>query len=72
MAAAARVDAYLQRIADDPQALVAVSPPLGDYLREGVSWRVHPAGLQRAFDLARAQRAARDSAAGRLAPEGRR
>ncbi len=70
--AASRVDAYLQRIADEPQALVAVSAPLGDHLKDGASWRVYPAGLQRAFDLARAQRAALDSAAGRTAPEGRR
>jgi hypothetical protein len=70
--AASRADAYLQRIVEDPQVLVAVSPPLGDHLRDGASWRVYPAGVQRAFDLARAQRAALDSAAGRLAPEGRR
>jgi hypothetical protein len=69
---ARRVDAYLQRIADEPQTLVPVSAPLGDHLREGASWRVYPAGVQRAFDLARAQRAALDSAAGRLMPEGRR
>jgi hypothetical protein len=69
---AARVDAYLTRIAEDPQTLVPVSGPLADYLREAASWRVYPAGLQRAFDMARAQRAALDSAAGRVAPEGRR
>jgi len=69
---AARVDAYLTRIAEDPQTLVPVSGPLADYLREGGSWRVYPAGVQRAFDMARAQRATLDSAAGRLAPEGRR
>jgi hypothetical protein len=69
---AARVDAYLTRIAADPQALVPVSGPLADYLREAASWRVHAAGVQRAFDMARAQRAALDSAAGRVAPEGRR
>jgi len=70
--AAARVDAYLTRIAADPQTLVPVSGPLADYLREAASWRVHAAGVQRAFDMARAQRAALDSAAGRVAPEGRR
>jgi len=70
--AAAKVNAYLSRIAADPQTLVPVSGPLADYLRDGASWRVYPAGLQRAFDMARAQRAALDSAAGRLAPEGRR
>ncbi|MBI2614824.1 MAG: peptidylprolyl isomerase [Gemmatimonadetes bacterium] len=70
--AAARVDAYLGRIAEEPQSLVPVPAPLADHLRERVAWRVYPAGLQRAFDLARAQRAALDSAAGRVAPEGRR
>ncbi len=70
--AAAKVDAYLERIAGDLQGLVAVPPPLADHLREGATWRVYAAGVQRAFDGARAQRAALDSAAGRIAPEGRR
>ena len=70
--AAARVNAYLSRIAEEPQALVPVPGPLADYLREHASWRVYAAGVQRAFDLARTQRAALDSAAGRVAPEGRR
>jgi len=70
--ATARVDVYVGRIAEDPQVLVPVPGPLADHLREGAAWRVYPAGLQRAFDMARAQRAALDSAAGRVAPEGRR
>ena len=69
---AAKVDAYLGRIAEDPQSLVPVPLPLADHLREGAAWRVYPAGLQRAFEMARSQRAALDSAAGRTAPEGRR
>lgn len=69
--AGAKVDAYLGRIAEDPQGLVPVPSPLADHLRERAAWRVYPAGVQRAFDMARAQRAALDSAAGRVAPEGR-
>ncbi len=66
--AAQKVDAYLDRIADNPQSLVPVPPPLADRLRERGGWRVYPAGVQRAFDLGRARRAALDSAAGRTAP----
>lgn len=64
-----KVDAYLERIAADPQALVPLPPPLADRLRERAGWRVYPAGVQRAFDLARVRRASLDSAAGRTAPE---
>lgn len=66
--AAKKVDAYLDRIADNPQTLVPVPPPLADRLRENSGWRVYPAGVQRAFDLARVRKAALDSAAGRTAP----
>lgn len=66
--AASKVDTYLNRIAQSPQILVPVPPPLADRLREKGGWRVYPAGVQRALDLARARRAALDSAAGRTAP----
>ncbi len=66
--AAKKVDAYLDRIADNPQTLVPVPPPLADRLREKGRWRVYPAGVQRAFDMARVRKAALDSAAGRTAP----
>ena len=62
------VDAYLDRIADSPQVLVPVPPPLADRLRERGGWRVYAVGVQRAFDLARQRRTALDSAAGRTAP----
>jgi hypothetical protein len=65
---ASKVDAYLGKIAENPQTLVPVPPSLADRLREVGGWRVYPAGVQRAFDLARAQKAALDSAAGRTAP----
>lgn len=65
---AKKVDAYLDQIAQNPQTLVPVPPPLADRLREVGGWRVYPAGVQRAFDLARARKAALDSAAGRTAP----
>jgi parvulin-like peptidyl-prolyl isomerase len=65
---AKKVDAYLDKIAANPQVLVPVPPPLADRLREVGGWRVYPAGVQRAFDLARAQKASLDSAAGRSAP----
>jgi hypothetical protein len=63
-----KVNAYLDKIAENPQTLVPVPPPLADRLREVGGWRVYPAGVQRAFDLARARKAALDSAAGRAAP----
>jgi hypothetical protein len=65
---AKKVNAYLDKIAENPQALVPVPPPLADRLREVGGWRVYPAGVQRAFDLARARKAALDSAAGRTIP----
>lgn len=63
-----KVDAYLDKIAENPQTLVPVPPPLADRLRGVGGWRVYPAGVQRAFDLARGRKAALDSAAGRTAP----
>lgn len=66
---AKKVDAYLDKIAENPQTLVPVPPPLADRLREVGGWRVYPAGVQRAFDLARGRKAALDSAAGRTAPQ---
>jgi hypothetical protein len=65
---AKKVDAYLDQIAENPQTLVPVPPPLADRLREVGGWRVYPVGVQRAFDLARARKAALDSAAGRTTP----
>lgn len=65
---AKKVDAYLDKIAENPQTLVPVPPPLADRLREVGGWRVYPAGVQRAFDLARVRKASLDSAAGRTAP----
>lgn len=63
-----KVDAYLDQIAQNPQTLVPVPPSLADRLREVGGWRVYPAGVQRAFDLARGRKATLDSAAGRTAP----
>ncbi|HXZ76930.1 MAG TPA: peptidylprolyl isomerase, partial [Streptosporangiaceae bacterium] len=67
---AKKVDAYLDKIVQNPQTLVPVPAPLADRLREVGGWRVYPAGVQRAFELARAQKASLDSAAGRIAPPG--
>ncbi len=65
---ARKVDAYLGKIAGNPQQLVPVPAALVDLLGRREAWRVYPAGVQRAFNLARDRRAARDSAAGRTAP----
>ena len=67
---ARRVDAYLGRIAVNPQQLVPVPASLVDLLGQRESWRVYPAGVQRALSLARERRATLDSAAGRAAPGG--
>jgi PPIC-type PPIASE domain len=65
-----RVDAYLGKIAVNPQQLVPVPSALVDLLGQRESWRVYPAGVQRALTLARDRRATLDSAAGRTAPGG--
>jgi hypothetical protein len=65
---ARRVDAYLGKVAVNPQQLVTVPSALVDVLGRRESWRVYPAGVQRALTLARNRRAALDSAAGRTAP----
>jgi hypothetical protein len=65
-----KVDAYLGKIAVSPQQLVPVPAALVDLLGARESWRVYPAGVQRALSLARDRRAGLDSAAGRTAPGG--
>lgn len=61
-----KVDAYLGRIAQNPQVLVPVPSALADHLRERGGWRVYPAGVQRAFELAQLRQHQLDSAAGRV------
>jgi PPIC-type PPIASE domain len=65
---ARRVDAFVGKITMNPQQLVPVPPALVDLLAQRESWRVYPAGVQRALSLARERRATLDSAAGRTAP----
>ena len=67
---ARRVDAYMGKITAQPQLLVPVPAALADRLGERESWRVYPAGVQRALGLAREHRAALDSAPGRTTPGG--
>lgn len=66
--AAARVDRFFQTFVNDLPSLVPVPRFLADQLRREGSWRVYPAGVTRAYQLANARRQALDSAAGR-APE---
>jgi hypothetical protein len=62
---AGRVDAYFAVIVKDLQRLVPVPRFLADQLREEREPRLYPAGVARAYLLASALRASRDSAAGR-------
>lgn len=60
--AAARADAYLERLVQGQEAFVEVPPPLANALRERYDGRVLAAGLSRAVESAQKLRAAADSA----------
>lgn len=63
--AAGRVDRYFEVVFNDLPRLVPVPRFLADQLRREESWRVFPAGVTRAYEMANARRQALDSAAGR-------
>ena len=63
--AAGRVDRYFEVFFNDLPRLVPVPRFLADQLRREESWRVFPAGVTRAYEMANARRQALDSAAGR-------
>lgn len=60
--AAARVDAYLDRLLQQQEGFIEVPPPLAAALRERYDGRVLAAGLTRAVESAQKIRAAADSA----------
>jgi peptidyl-prolyl cis-trans isomerase D len=59
--AAARVDAYLDRLLAQQEGYVEVPPPLANALRERFEGRVNAAGIDRAVESAQKIRAAADS-----------
>lgn len=63
--AAGRVDQYFDVFVNDLPRLVPVPRFLADQLRREAGWRVYPAGVSRAYELANARRQTLDSAAGR-------
>jgi anti-sigma factor ChrR (cupin superfamily) len=66
------VDANMGKIIVDPKDLMLVPAALVDLMGQREPWRVNPAGVERAMNLAQQRRSTLDSAAGRTAPgEGR-
>ena len=60
--AAARVDAFMDRLLQGQEGFIDVPPPLAEALREKYDATIKPAGLTRAVELAQASRASSDSA----------
>ncbi len=64
----ARIDAYLNALVQGQEQFVEVPPPLASAVRQKYSWKINPAGLDRAVEQATAIRAKADSAASAAAP----
>lgn len=60
--AAARIDAYLERLLQGQEGYIDVPAPLAEALREKYDGSIKPAGVARALELAQKTRAAADSA----------
>jgi PPIC-type peptidyl-prolyl cis-trans isomerase-like protein len=59
--AAARVDAYMDRLLQGQEGFVDVPPPLAEALREKYDGSIKPAGVTRALEVAQRTRASADS-----------
>ncbi|HEY7878609.1 MAG TPA: peptidylprolyl isomerase [Gemmatimonadaceae bacterium] len=66
--AAARADAYLDKLMSQEVQYISVPPPVGELLRSKYAWKVNDAALQAAADKAEKDRVAADSARAKNRP----
>jgi len=67
--AAARIDAYMDRLLQQQEQFVDIPPPLAEALREKYDGSIKAAGIARALEMAQKKRAAADSSLGAAQPK---